>query len=280
MNPDPADRISGVPADYYQQFDADYTRAVPAEGFGGWKTTAVTLSRKRTAVVVMHAWDTGRPDQFTGWHRCVDYHPRADAICRDVLPPLLDAVRRAGVTVLHVVSSGRICRDHPGYRRALELAGPVSPPLPAIPSCRILDRLRRFKQAHAFVGAHNQADVDAGFARLDFPESVRPAPDDGIAENAHQLFALCRAEGINHLIYAGFAINWCLLLSAGGMREMSSRGFMCSAFRQAVTAVENKESAQDEWGKALALWRVAVAYGFVFNVDSFVSALNAAGPAV
>lgn len=57
----------------------------------------------------MHAWDTGRADDFPGWHRCVEYHPRADAICREVLPPLLTAVRKAGLSVLHDTSSARYC---------------------------------------------------------------------------------------------------------------------------------------------------------------------------
>ena len=58
---------------------------------------------------------------------------------------------------------------------------------------------------------------------------------------------------------------------------MSRRGVMCSAFRQAVTAVENKETARQELNKELALWRVALAFGFVFDVDDFVDGLKAGG---
>ena len=50
---------------------------------------------------------------------------------------------------------------------------------------------------------------------------------------------------------------------------------MCSAFRQAVTAVKNKKTARSELCKEIALWRVALAFGFVFDVDMFVSALTA-----
>jgi hypothetical protein len=57
------------------------------------------------------------------------------------------------------------------------------------------------------------------------------------------------------------------------MAEMSAHGVMCSAFRQATTAVENRETARTEAGKENALWRVALAFGFVFNVDDFVAAL-------
>jgi hypothetical protein len=46
---------------------------------------------------------------------------------------------------------------------------------------------------------------------------------------------------------------------------------MCSVFRQAVTAVENKETARRQLNKELGLWRVALAFGFVFDVDGFVA---------
>lgn len=50
----------------------------------------------------------------------------------------------------------------------------------------------------------------------------------------------------------------------------------CPAIRQAVTAVENKETARGELCKEIGLWRVALAFGFVFDLDDFVSAIAAA----
>ena len=40
--------------------------------------------------------------------------------------------------------------------------------------------------------------------------------------------------------------------------------------------MENRETARQEWGKENALWRVALAFGFVFDVDDFVDALATA----
>ena len=134
-------------------------------------------------------------------------------------------------------------------------------------------QLQAFRSQHVFVGQHNEADVARGFALLGFPPQARPQGAEGIAENAEQLFALCKAAGVSHLIYVGFAINWCLLMSPGGMLDMSRHGVLCSAFRQAVTAVENRESARAEDHKEEALWRVALAFGFVFDVDDFLQAL-------
>jgi hypothetical protein len=269
----------GAPAWYYQHFDADYSLDVPEEGFGGWKREQLVISAAHTGVVLMHAWDAGTQQQFPGWHRVVPYIPRADAICRDVLPKLLDAVRDSGLPLFHVVGGGSYGRDLPGYKHAVELAGPEPAPLPQVESDPGLEKLTAFKKARGFPGTHNLEDIDKGFARLDFAPGTRPLDHEGVAENGPQLFALCKEKGVNHLIYAGFAINWCLLLSPGGMAEMQRYGVMCSALRQATTAVENKESARREWCKELGLWRVALAFGFVFDVDDFVAALKT-GPRV
>jgi hypothetical protein len=266
-----------LPANYYQQFDADPARDVPGEGYGGWKRAEVELSRAHTAVVVMHAWDCGTREQFPGWYRAVEYIPRANAICEEVFPRLLGAVREHGIRLFHVVGGGDYYKKLPGYQMARELAGEPPPPLEQIKADPCLERLRRFRSEHVFVGKGNQHDVKCGSAKLDFPRQARPRDDEGIAEDGRQLFALCKDYGVNHLIYAGFAINWCLLMSPGGMLEMSQRGMMCSALRQAVTAVENKETARRQLCKEIGLWRVALAFGFVFDVDDFVAAIGRTG---
>jgi len=263
-------------ANTYQQFDADFGLDVPAEGYGGWKRAEVELPAAHTAVAVMHAWDCGTREQYPGWHRAVEYIPRSYEICRTVFPGLLSAVRASGVKLFHVVSGGEYCKKYPGYKRAVELAGPAPPPPERIQADPGLERLRAFRSENVFTGKHNSADIQRGFKVLDFPEEARPVGEEGVAENTPQLFALCRDAGVNHLIYAGFAINWCLLLSPGGMAEMTKHGVMCSALRQAVTAVENRETARQELCKEIALWRVAVAFGFVFDVDDFVGALRGA----
>lgn len=262
-----------ITASYYQQYDSDAALDVPGEGYGGWREAEIELSAEHTAVVVMHAWDTGTSEEYPGWHRCVEYIPRASRICAEVFPPLLAAVRESRVKLLHVVGPGDYFKSYPGYRHALDLAG-LAPAVDFIPSDPTLDTLRQFRSEHVFVGKHNQADVDRGFADMDFAEEAKPVGDEGIAENSEQLFALCREANVNHLIYAGFAIDGCLLLSPGGMMDMARRGIMCSAIRQAVTAIECKETAREELAEQVALWRVAVLFGFVFDVDNLIEAVS------
>ena len=261
-------------AHYYQQFDADVTRPVPGETYGGWKHAPVQIAPEHTAMVVMHAWDTGTPQQYPGWWRAVEYMGRAQAILREVFPPLLAAVRRSPLKLYHVVGGGDYYSSYPGYQRASGLAPPSVAPSP-MPSDAAVEALRTFRGKHVGVGEHNEPDVHRGFANLDFAPQARPHGDEAIAATADQLAALCRADGVSHLIYVGFAIDWCLLMSDGGMVDMSRRGALCSTVRQAVTAVENHQTAAAELCKQIGLWRVALAFGFVFDADELVRVLDA-----
>ncbi len=262
-----------LPAQLYRQFDADPALAVPGEGYRGWHTVETELAPQHTALVVMHAWDCGQPHEFPGWRRAVEYTPRAARILQEVFPPLLAAVRASPLPVFHVVGGGKDYYSHlPGHHRAIQIAGGSSLP-PRVKSDPVYERLQRLRTAQGSPGAHNTADIAAGFARLDFAPSARPVGDEGIAEDGAQLAALCRAHGINHLIYTGFALNWCLLMSPGGMVDMARHGCLCSTIAEATTAVENRETAREEREKQQALWRVAVEFGFVFKLADFLRAL-------
>jgi hypothetical protein len=272
MQSDP--RIVKVEAEYYQQFDADLSRDVPAEGYAGWKKATIELPLAHTAVVVMHAWDCGTAAQYPGWWRSIEYFPRADRIANEVFPPLLSAVRAANVKLYHVVGPGTYFQELPGYVATKKLAGPEPAPLPQVVTDPATAALREFRAEHIAFGKRNQVDIDAGYKRMDFPAPARPMGDEPIAENAHQLAAVCRRDGISHLIYIGFAINWCLLMSPGGMIDMRRHGLLCSTIKEATTAVENKESARGEVAKQLALWRTSIAFGFVFSAEPFKRAIN------
>jgi hypothetical protein len=267
-------RTLRLPARYYEQFGADYTREVPGEGYGGWKTAELEVSWHHTAVVVMHAWDVqpiGKDP--VGYSEC-EYLPRADSICRNVFPGLLAAIRASGFTLFHVVGHSGYYEHLPGYQRAVALAGPEPAPLPRVTSDSVLDKLQHFRSENVWPGKSNLALRESSRTATDFHPAARPQGAEGVAANAHQLTALCREAGVNHLIYAGFTIGGCLLGSPGGMADMQKRGVMCSVLREAVTAVENRETARQELSKQLELWRVALLFGFVFGVDDLVEALK------
>ena len=265
-----------LPAWVYQQFDADYNLPVPGEGYGGWKQIEVSLPLERTALISMHAWGGSKMGQFPGWDRCVEYRPRSFAIMEKVFPPLFQAARRGGLNLIHVVGGGSYFHRCAGYKKTLALM-PKTPQPPTgggAPPDPVIDDLRTLKGRISFVGERNVPDVTDGFKTVDFGHGAEPREGEFIAEDAEQLNAVCRHLGISHLIYVGFAINWCLLMSPGGMMDMSRRGYFCSAIRQAVTAVENRESARLETHKEEALWRTALSFGLVFDLDPMLKALS------
>ena len=260
---------------YYQQFDADLSLDVPGEGYGGWKQAELTYNRDRMALVVMHAWDSGTPEEVPGLYRAEEYLPRAMQIGKTVFPPLLKAARETGLRVYHVVSGGEKYKAMPGFKRAQSLAKSREALKWRTADDELINAVYRFRHEEVSIGKHNKADADRRFKTIEYmPESL-PVGDEGIAEDSPQLFGLCKADGVNHLVYIGFAINWCLLTSPGGMHEMSQHGIMCSTIRQAVTALESKESARRELFKEIALWRTALSYGFVFDYHEFIRAARA-----
>lgn len=259
---------------FYQQFGADYARPVPGEGYGGWQATELDFSWKHTAVVVMHAWDV-QPMEIdpAGYSEC-EYIPRADAICKKVFPGLLAEIRARKFTLFHVVGHQGYYEHLPGYQRAVTLAGPEPERPTSVMSDPCLDNLVQFRRENVWPGKENLVIRSKSRFSTDFHPLARPFGDEGVAANTHQLTALCREAGINHLIYAGFALGGCLLTSPGGMVDMQRRGIMCSVLREAVTAIENRETARQELSKQLELWRVALSFGFVFDVSSFIAALS------
>jgi hypothetical protein len=174
-------RVLRLPTRLYQQFDADLSREVPAEAYGGWKSGEIDVSIEHTAVVVMHAWDCGQPHEYPGWRRAVEYYGRAERILREVFPPLLESVRRSALPLFHVVGGGRDYYSHlPGFQRARALAGP-SPVHAQVTPDPVHEALRTLRRNQVCPGQHNQADITTGFQKLDFAPAARPIGDEGIA---------------------------------------------------------------------------------------------------
>ncbi len=270
-----------IPASYYQQFDADYTRTVPAEGYGGWKRREIEVDLDHTALAIMHASYPPPREDVPGWYRAVEYIPRSQEILRTVFPDLLGAVRKRGLPVIHISNRLSYYREHVAYKNALACSSKM-PGSRADGRSQIhapeTDDLRRFREEAVFPGSENLPDIRKGKASLErFPESCTPLDNEYIVESSEVMGDVLGYHSVSHVIYAGFAVNWCMWMSPGGMIDMSRRGLICSVIREAVTAVENAESAASEEHKRYALWHIAVAFGFVFSIDDLLPALNGDG---
>ena len=263
-----------VPGWYYQNFDADFNADIPASGYGGWKKCdTLPFSCRHSALAVMHAWKVPAAGEFVGWQRAVEYMPRAKAIMQNFFPGILSAFREAGIPVIHICVGGSYYQDYPEYQASLALAGEEER-VERIKFDPIRQELADFKLKNVHPGEHNQPDIQACYPFRDFAPEARPLPGEIMVDTTRQLFMQCKRLQLSHLVYIGFAINWCLQMSPCCMTEMLRHGVLCSTVRECTTAVENKESAPQELAKALEMWKVALQFGFVYEYKDIVEALQ------
>jgi nicotinamidase-related amidase len=236
---------------------------------------------KETALLSMHAENIGLVPQIpyadkgplAGYMSWLEYEGRKMDILRAIYPRILAAARGAGLPVVHV-SMEDYGKKYPGYRKALELSGPepkiLTPKAPGASKLRPPDDV---KGKLVFGERYNDNRDEEHFGRFfDFAEPAMPQKDEFVVETSHQLSSALNALGAWNLIYIGFAINWCLWFSGAGMVDMSRLGYRCSCIREAVTAVENRESARGEQHKQEALWRTSLMFGYIFSAEDFISA--------
>jgi hypothetical protein len=267
--------VTQIPSWIYQQFDADYTLEYPAEGFGGWKKIDLPYNLGRCAVAVMHAWELQSYEEVPGHWRCVEYIPRAEVICKDLLPPFLDKVRESGIRIIHIGSSGQDITHYPGYKAVLELGGALTMKHSKVERCETLEEFHRLKQVHGMTGAHNRFDIAKGRVMgFGFNMHVQPQGDELVATTSDQVYNICKNYGINHIIYTGFAINMCLMMVTGGWMSMRQHGVTCSVIRELVTGVENKESVRGEKNKEYGLWHLSICSGAVLEQRDFFNAIS------
>jgi len=264
-------RIIKIPVNYYQQFDADYTLDVPAEGYGGWKKTVLDFDMDRTAVVLMHATDYGPREEVEGVYRACQYIPRANDISENIMPGLLKTIRNGGVKLFHLASNEQKCLNYAGYEKTRVLPRTN---FFQVEQDDAVKRLRQFKYDNGFPGKHNRPGYDNSAKYGGFPKNEEPLNDEEIFIDEMQLAEYCKREKISHLIYIGYNIDWCILFAPGGIFHVSRHGIMCSAIRQAVTACESKETARVNGSRENSLWQIAVGFGFVFDLDDFINAIE------
>lgn len=254
-----------IPAYYYAQQGADYSLPQPALGFYGWQKTEVPIDPDRIAIVVMHAWKT--PDT-EGLRQHVEYLKRADKIMEERFPSFLQAVRQSGVRLIHVAAGfERALDEFPGYHRVKQECPPEQ--YETIDNSPVLQELkmRHWRLTGAKDQAHHE-QIEAGYVNYDF--AIKPEDNEDVVTTANQLLYLCRKHKIEHLIYTGFAVNACLLLSPCGSLDMTRRGLICSIVGDLTTAVESKESCIGQRNLEYGLWQFAVQGGYVFLSDTLV----------
>lgn len=257
-----------IPAYYYAQQGADSALPHPGLGLRGWCETEVPVDPAHTAVIVMHAW---RVPKTEGLYQHVEYLKRADKIMEERFPSFLQAVRQSGVRLIHVAAGFETALDKfPGYHRVQQECPPEQyKTIDSSPALQEL-KMRHWRLTGAEDQAHHE-QIEAGYANYSF--AIEPLEHEDVVTTANQLLYLCRKHKLEHLIYTGFAVNACLMLSPCGCLDMTRRGLICSIVGDLTTAVENKESCIGQRNLEYGLWQFSVQGGYVFLSDSLVDLL-------
>ena len=194
----------------------------------------------QTALVLVDLWDN---------HFIESWLERADRITREVVVPVLERARQTGLTIVHAPSSPVAESDWPPapFRRRqgayASFRGPRAQP-PGIPP---IDAL----------GMSSHIDVQDG---------------EHVVATGDQLHDLLRANGSLHLVYVGFATNWCILNRDYGMRAMAQRGYNMILLRDATMGVMFPDTLAAEMATEMAIREVGQQLGFSATKDDFLAA--------
>jgi nicotinamidase-related amidase len=270
-------RIS-VPWHMYRHYPADFSKwAESGSGFHGWASDVRDLDLEKCCLAMMHFPDTGLSSD-TEWGPdspnpsalgTVEWVPRTMDVMTFRMPRLIEAAREAGLVVAHVGVSGAFHKSGEIWE-ACELEAGEAPQEDAD---AVASGWQAQHRRDVFDLPRPQPE-DVPPHSFSLPEIFKPAGTDIIAEHAWQLHRLLKNRGIDHILYTGWALNWCLWFSPCGMSDMSRKGYMCSAIRGGCVAIENKESAVGEGNLEYALWKTSTMFGYVFELHELTNALR------
>ena len=275
-------RLIEVPWHIYRHFPADFSRwDEAAVGFRGWEAEIRELDLDRCCLVLMHFPGRGLtpetewgPDcQKPGALGTVEWVPRTMDVVAFRMPRLVKAAREAGLLVAHV---GGAPGKGPVWEKSLTEAGDPPPPdADGIP--RNEDRWARHTRDVFDLPRDNRAAIEVEAPQIvgsDRYDILEPQPQDICAAYSWQLHRLLKNRDVDHVIYCGWALNWCLWFSPGGMSDMSRKGYMCSAVRGGCVAIENRESAVGEKNLEYAYWKTSTMFGYVFDLHELTTGLR------
>jgi len=251
-------RILKLKGEYYRHYPFDFSKGkIGAAGFKGWgESIDIEVPAVETALIAMHIWNIGfnpsLPFSCEGKAgpvmEMLEWASRSILIIKTEIPPILKAARDANIQVIHVASDEHYAKKYLGYKRTLDIAGQEPSGLQKAPRHDEIKPPDDIKDNLLF-GEKFRASLKCYTPNFDFPNLAKPSDSEYVAFTTHQLNEVLRKHGIWNLIYIGFAINWCLWFSPCGMVDMSRLGYRCSCIKEAVTAVESKESAVGELHK-------------------------------
>ena len=200
------------------------------------------LPLEQTALVLVDIWNV---------HFIKSWIERASKITREVILPILGAARQSPLAIIHAPSP-------PVAEQYDQLGGLVSSsatPKSIWPPTEFRHRSGEYtvfrgpRSQPPGIGAHWNPIAD----QLSISPLIDVLKEEYVIATGQQLHDLLARKGILHLIYVGFATNWCVLGRDYGIRAMSGRGYNIILLREATTGVEFPDTVDQLFTTEIAI---------------------------
>ena len=227
---------------------------------------AMSLPAEQTALVIVDVWDNRH---IKSWFE------RAEAVTKNVIVPVIETARKAGITVIHAPSP----ETYEIAPQAFNVyQGNTTPPAELKFTWPPQDFRQRTGQYAIYRGPRLQPPgVQHQTERI--PAYPGPSPNIKIDDsdfailNRWQLHDLCEERKILHLLYVGFATNWCILGRDYGIRTMSQANrYNTILIRDATLGIEFPDTLEKAWATELAVREAEQVHGFTTSNEDFFTA--------
>ena len=128
----------------------------------------------------------------------------------------------------------------------------------------------------ALARRHNMRIVHAPHDRPDgIIEGCEPLPTEKVVFSGEKMYQHLKEHGVNTIIYAGYALNWCVFHRPEGIISMRhAGGYKIILLRDCTIAFETPESLDGEWALKMAINMVEFQWGCTSTLDDLRIALE------
>ena len=222
--------------------------------------TVFPLPAQETAFVLV---DCRTTHHNQGWLE------RATTVLRETIVPALAAAREVPLTIIHA-PVGAVAAKYPQC-----VTYPEERPVPAEPEWPP----RQFRERagpYAVFAKKEELHRDELLASY-IPDCrihplVEPRDDEFVVTDGPTMRRLLAERGVLHLIYVGFAVNWCVQFKDYGMREQARYGYNCLLLRDCTNAFESADTLDEELNMRIAVREIELMVGWTATQKDFIEA--------
>ncbi len=185
------------------------------------------IDPRRIGVIAVDVWN---------FHWCKTATMRVDAIVPR-MTRALDAARELGMTVMLCPSD--VVDNYVGLPQRMAVLAMPTPPVPNL----VEVTCPPVPDAGGCACGRERCGVNYGWDGM-HPD-LRIDPADLMPDTQAEVYAICKARGLTHLIYVGFHTQVCLLGKPMGLRAMKSAGLTCFLARDMTDAHPGYDPARD-----------------------------------